>query len=134
MPTVSLPVWSKFINDCPQAHILQTPAWGELKSKFGWESCWVIRGEIGAQVLFQKIPFGFQIAYIPRGPFTAEGVVLIIRIGMGSRKILISSAANEKLSSSRSSRTAGRRRPSNLVLPRQVISPVLTASNLPELF
>jgi lipid II:glycine glycyltransferase (peptidoglycan interpeptide bridge formation enzyme) len=75
MPTVSLEEWNEFINACPQAHILQSPAWGELKSQFGWESCWVIHGKIGAQVLFQKIPLGFQVAYIPRGPVSLEGDV-----------------------------------------------------------
>jgi len=44
-----------------------------LKSEFGWESSWVIQGDIGAQVLFQKIPFGYQIAYLPRGPISRDG-------------------------------------------------------------
>jgi len=75
MPTVSLQKWNEFLNDYPQAHILQSPAWGELKSKFGWESCWVVHGKLGAQLLFQKIPFGFQIGYLPRGPISLEGKI-----------------------------------------------------------
>ena len=75
MPSVTHQQWNEFINDCPQAHILQSPAWGELKSQFGWESCWVIHGKLGAQVLFQKIPLGYQVAYIPRGPISPEGEV-----------------------------------------------------------
>jgi len=75
MPSVSLQQWKDFIKDCPQAHVLQSPAWGELKSQFGWESCWVIHGELGAQVLFQRIPLGYQVAYLPRGPISSAGNV-----------------------------------------------------------
>jgi lipid II:glycine glycyltransferase (peptidoglycan interpeptide bridge formation enzyme) len=63
------------MDRCPQAHILQSPAWGELKTQFGWESCWVVHGSLGAQVLFQTIPLGFQIAYLPRGPVSSTGEV-----------------------------------------------------------
>ena len=75
MPSVSFQQFNEFINDCPQAHILQSPAWGELKSQFGWESCWVIHGKLGAQVLFQKIRLGYQVAYLPRGPISSKGEV-----------------------------------------------------------
>ena len=72
MPSSSLQEWKSFIEKCPHAHILQSPAWGELKSKFGWKSSWVICGDLGAQVLFQKLPFGFQVGYIPRGPISIK--------------------------------------------------------------
>ena len=67
--------WKSFIERSPDAHILQSPAWGELKSKFGWETSWIIAGNLGAQVLFQKLPFGYQIAYVPRGPVSIAGSV-----------------------------------------------------------
>ncbi len=75
MPLVTHQHWNEFISDCRQAHILQSPAWGELKSQFGWECCRVIRGKLGAQVLFQKIPLGYQVAYIPRGPISPSGEI-----------------------------------------------------------
>jgi len=75
MPTISLQQWNEFIKDCPQSHVLQSPAWGELKSQFGWESCWVVHGKLGAQILFQKIPLGYQVAYLPRGPISSGGEV-----------------------------------------------------------
>ncbi|MCJ7716658.1 MAG: peptidoglycan bridge formation glycyltransferase FemA/FemB family protein, partial [Anaerolineales bacterium] len=75
MPSRTLQEWKSFIERCPDAHILQSPAWGELKSKFGWETSWVITGSLGAQVLFQTLPLGFQIAYIPRGPVSTTGSV-----------------------------------------------------------
>jgi len=49
-------------------HILQTDAWGELKSGFGW---YAVRAEVGplnTQILFRKLPLGFTVAYIPKPP------------------------------------------------------------------
>ena len=73
MPSCNLQDWKEFLEKIPGTHILQSPAWGELKSAYGWEPVWIVTGKVGAQVLFQKLPFGFQIAYIPRGPISATG-------------------------------------------------------------
>ncbi len=54
--------------DHPNAHLLQTGAWGDLKSEFGWQAERVIEGGCGAQILFRQLPFGFTFAYIPKGP------------------------------------------------------------------
>ena len=47
-------------------HLLQTGEWGELKSGFGWDPVRMISGEVGAQILFRKMPLGFTIGYIPK--------------------------------------------------------------------
>jgi lipid II:glycine glycyltransferase (peptidoglycan interpeptide bridge formation enzyme) len=47
-------------------HILQTPAWGELKSAFGWDAARVQVGTLWVQILFRKLPLGYTIAYIPK--------------------------------------------------------------------
>lgn len=60
--------WDIFLEQHPQTHILQTASWGELKSAFGWEPVRVSCGDSGAQILFRKLPLGFSIAYIPKGP------------------------------------------------------------------
>jgi lipid II:glycine glycyltransferase (peptidoglycan interpeptide bridge formation enzyme) len=60
--------WEAFINQHPEAHLLQTPTWGELKSHFGWQPHYFRQGECGAMVLFRPLPLGFSVAYIPRGP------------------------------------------------------------------
>ena len=52
----------------PHTHILQTSTWGELKSSFGWEVIRIIVEDAGAQILMQKLPFGFSWAYLPKGP------------------------------------------------------------------
>jgi lipid II:glycine glycyltransferase (peptidoglycan interpeptide bridge formation enzyme) len=61
--------WDEFLADYPNIHLLQTSAWGELKSQFGWSCIRLKSNNTGVQILFRKIPFiGRTIAYIPKGP------------------------------------------------------------------
>jgi peptidoglycan pentaglycine glycine transferase (the first glycine) len=64
----TLSEWNLFIDAHPEAHLLQSGLWGELKSAFGWKARWIIGPECGAQVLFRALPGGFTIGYIPKGP------------------------------------------------------------------
>ena len=66
MPLVSFAEWQNFLKKHPNAHILQTAEWGELKSAFGWDVLRVISGDEGIQLLFRKLPLGFSIAYAPK--------------------------------------------------------------------
>jgi lipid II:glycine glycyltransferase (peptidoglycan interpeptide bridge formation enzyme) len=68
MPIVSLSDWNQFLSAHPNAHLLQTGEWGELKSAFGWKAVRLIVGYVGIQILFRKLRLGFTIAYIPKGP------------------------------------------------------------------
>jgi peptidoglycan pentaglycine glycine transferase (the first glycine) len=68
MVSQSVTEWDEFIHLHPEAHILQTSSWGELKSHFGWNAEKIRVGQCGAQVLFRKLPLGFSYAYIPKGP------------------------------------------------------------------
>jgi peptidoglycan pentaglycine glycine transferase (the first glycine) len=72
MPSVTLQDWTEFYEKHPGAHLLQSPAWGQLKASYGWEPVWIVREGIGAQLLFQKLPLGYQIAYLPRGPLGVD--------------------------------------------------------------
>jgi peptidoglycan pentaglycine glycine transferase (the first glycine) len=74
MSEVSLAEWNRFLQGHPDAHLLQTGEWGELKSVFGWEAVRVISGAAGAQILFRKLPLGFTIAYIPKLVINAQSV------------------------------------------------------------
>jgi peptidoglycan pentaglycine glycine transferase (the first glycine) len=68
MSELTLAQWNAFIQSHPDAHILQTGAWGELKSRFHWEPVRIAAKDCGAQVLFRALPGGLTVAYIPRGP------------------------------------------------------------------
>jgi peptidoglycan pentaglycine glycine transferase (the first glycine) len=75
MPDLTETAWEEFISHYPNAHLLQTSAWGNLKASFGWKVVRVSTGfnedpvmAAGAQVLLRSLPLGFSIAYIPKGP------------------------------------------------------------------
>ncbi len=65
---ISSTQWKDFLQLHPEAHLLQTIEWGDLKSHFGWKAVRIINGQSGAQILFRQLPGGFSIAYIPKGP------------------------------------------------------------------
>lgn len=77
--TPSASAWDTFVANHVHGHILQTPAWGLLKSDFGWHSDSVAlqdhTGEIvaGAQILFRRLPLRLgTLAYIPKGPLAPD--------------------------------------------------------------
>ena len=72
MPEASLADWNEFLARHPDAHLLQTGEWGELKAAFGWEARRLIDGGAGAQVLFRRLPLGYSAAYIPKGPLFGD--------------------------------------------------------------
>jgi len=65
--------WDKFVHAHPDAHILQTAAWGRLKEEFGWQAEVIRVGEQGALTLLRRLPFGMTLAYVPRGPLANWG-------------------------------------------------------------
>ncbi len=77
MPRVSLNDWKQYVDQHPDAHLLQTAEWGELKSAFGWDVVRVICDDYGAQVLFRRLAVGFSVAYMPKPLF--DPAVLPIR-------------------------------------------------------
>jgi len=79
MPELLAPQWEDYLASFPDAHILQTRAWGDLKSAFGWKPVYITttpapgsQGQLGAQVLFRQLPLGLTIAYISKGPVGTE--------------------------------------------------------------
>ena len=61
--------WQSFLDHThPEAHLLQTARWGQLKSEFGWSTEYVRAGDAGAQVLLRQLPLGLTLAYVPKGP------------------------------------------------------------------
>ncbi len=79
MPELLAPQWENYLASFPEAHILQTRAWGDLKAAFGWKAAYIITletdaspGQLGAQILFRQLPLGLTIAYIGKGPVGSE--------------------------------------------------------------
>jgi lipid II:glycine glycyltransferase (peptidoglycan interpeptide bridge formation enzyme) len=60
--------WDAFACHHPNAHSLQSEAWGQLKSRFGWKAHTLRVGDSGSLVLFRRLPLGLTLAYVPRGP------------------------------------------------------------------
>ena len=73
MPEVPLTDWNTFLTKHPNAHLLQTGEWGELKSAFGWEPVRLVLDDgSGAQILFRRLPLGLTLAYLPKPAFDEQ--------------------------------------------------------------
>jgi len=68
MPKLNCSEWQEFLTQHPEAHILQSGEWGELKASFGWDAVRLTESGLGAQILFRQLPLGLTFAYIPKGP------------------------------------------------------------------
>ncbi|MCC6301038.1 MAG: peptidoglycan bridge formation glycyltransferase FemA/FemB family protein [Anaerolineales bacterium] len=69
---ISLTDWNLFLSQHPNAHLLQTAEWGELKAAFGWKPVRVVSENISAQILFRKLPLGFAVGYIPKAVISEQ--------------------------------------------------------------
>ena len=74
-------LWDAFLAS-QNAHLLQTYAWGELKSQFGWRAERVALYEndtivAAAQILYRRLAPGLNVAYIPRGPVVTNDNALV---------------------------------------------------------
>jgi lipid II:glycine glycyltransferase (peptidoglycan interpeptide bridge formation enzyme) len=82
---VSLQEWKEYLSQVPNAHLLQTGEWGELKTRFGWHAEHVIHGNVGAQILYRRLPAGLQVGYIAKGPLGGPVEVLQDELDILSR-------------------------------------------------
>ena len=85
MSLVTLNAWQDFINAHPDAHLLQTGEWGELKAAFGWEAVRLVCEDLGAQVLFRNLPFGLTVGYIPK---PSMDILSLPRAGLFWRELI----------------------------------------------
>jgi lipid II:glycine glycyltransferase (peptidoglycan interpeptide bridge formation enzyme) len=76
MSEVNLTDWNHFLESHPNAHLLQMGEWGELKKDFGWEPVRIIQDEVGAQILFRRLPLGLTIGYMPKPAFSGGHLVV----------------------------------------------------------
>ena len=89
MPILSLTDWNQFLTQHPNAHLLQTGEWGELKSAFGWKPVRVANGDAGVQILFRKLPLGFTVGYIPKANIKQSLLLEIDSICKSHRAIFL---------------------------------------------
>lgn len=66
-------VWEEFVTSHPAGHLLQCWGWGELKAGQGWRALRLAlveagRPVAGAQLLLRRLPLGFHLGYVPKGP------------------------------------------------------------------
>ena len=64
----------------PTPHLLQSPLWGQLKAKFGWEPEVFHNVTERSQVLFRKLPLGLSLAYLPKGSIGQDWASLLPQI------------------------------------------------------
>jgi lipid II:glycine glycyltransferase (peptidoglycan interpeptide bridge formation enzyme) len=84
--------WKRCLELFPDAHVLQSAEWGELKSGFNWKPVRFMVGGCYAQVLFRSLPGGFSIGYIPKGPLGPQNSEFwqeLKHIGRKHRAIMI---------------------------------------------
>jgi peptidoglycan pentaglycine glycine transferase (the first glycine) len=125
MPTVTAAEWDRFIAGHPDAHLLQTSPWGELKSAFGWQVEHICHGLSGAQVLFRRLPLGFTFAYLPKGPLGPDWPALwpeIDRVCRRRRAVIlkVEPDLDEPLTEQQKAQFVGFQ-PSDPVQPRRTI-------------
>lgn len=80
MTLLSNEQWNAFLQRYPDAHILQTSAWGAFKGAYGWQAVWVAKETCGAQILMRSLPLGLTIAYVPKGPLGSDWPALLPEI------------------------------------------------------
>jgi peptidoglycan pentaglycine glycine transferase (the first glycine) len=73
MPEITFSQWETFTRNLSGVHLLQTGEWGHLKEDFGWQARYILSGgepgtQLGAVVLFRRLFYDMNIAYIPKGP------------------------------------------------------------------
>ncbi len=84
--------WKRCLELFPDAHILQSAEWGELKSGFNWKPVRFTMGGCYAQVIFRSLPGGISIGYIPKGPLGNQNFEFwqeLKKIGRKHRAIMI---------------------------------------------
>ena len=68
MPELDVAGWDSYLSRFPNAHILQSADWGELKAASGWEVRRLVAEKAGGQLLIRRLPYGIKFAYLPKGP------------------------------------------------------------------
>lgn len=93
--------YTNFLLDSKYKDILQSWEWGEIKSRFNWKAYrigFLKDGELRgvAQILKRKLPFGFSLFYVPRGPITDWENLELVKEITRSLKILFTEKLKDR--------------------------------------
>lgn len=71
------PEWDSFVEQTAGGHHVQTALWGHLKTSIGWQVARILVWENelllgGAQILIRRLPLGFKLAYVSKGPLFCQ--------------------------------------------------------------
>jgi peptidoglycan pentaglycine glycine transferase (the first glycine) len=74
--------WDRLVLSLPAPYFLQSEAWAQVKSRYGWQPIpliWIVAGELRAAALVLErqlnlagIQIGLRMQYVPRGPLMAD--------------------------------------------------------------
>ncbi len=130
---VNLTDWNQFLTHHPEAHLLQLGEWGELKRGFGWKSVRIIQNEIGAQILFRRLPLGLTIGYMPKPVFSNQWSVIseqfwkeVDSVCKQNRAIFLKIEPDEAFNVQRSTFNVS---PHNIQPPRTIVIPIAEAED-----
>lgn len=76
-----------FVKNHEKSHFLQTPAWADVKEAWDWRGILAYEKEriAGAMsVLVRKLPLGFSLMYVPRGPVCDRNDPYVISCLLGA--------------------------------------------------
>ncbi len=60
--------WNAVLNQFADIHIMQTSGWAAFKQNYGWHALRFQSSGAAAQVLLRRLPLGYSIGYLPKGP------------------------------------------------------------------
>ena len=75
--------WDRFLQDHPEAHLLQTSAWGDFKAEFGWQVERVRAGETGRAGLVPPFAAWLYVCVCAKRPGWTGLARAVARIGPG---------------------------------------------------
>lgn len=116
----------------PNGHLLQLSRWGQLKSRFGWDSRIVTLSDAhgiqaGALVLLQRLPLGAgKLAYVPMGPYAGKPALYpqlwqAIRSETGAAFLKLEPGLGARMSESDLSRAGFRPSPQSIQPPSTIV-------------
>lgn len=132
--------WDAFVHAQPRAHLLQTSAWGGLKSQFGWGARIIALGDgqriqAGALTLTKPLPLGLgAMAYVPMGGYVSDDgdyarLWAAIRKETGAAFLKLEPGLCAELEATELARMGFRESPQTIQPPRTIVIDIADADD-----